>query len=509
MAIGVLKNTYFSSINIYFEYLIGLFISILIARALGPDEFGVYSYLVKVAGICIILTNAGINTGAIKFIAEARAQGNEQHIPAIYAYFRRIQVFKTVIVTGALTALVLFAPGLVIEDKYSDLLAFLIFAIVFKSGHMYRVGVFKGYERFDFLAFTVLIVAPLNLACVFGVLYFDPSLINFYMLFTGVAFLYWSMSGLFLKRLAVKKTAAQPILSDALRVRISHHLKIVSINTVVSGLAIGQCEILLLKYFATNEAISFFYIAMTIAGAALLLVPGVYSSVLLPIIARSVAGIDNDPSAKIKQSTRYLFVLGVLVGVPTCYYGEGIVVLLYGEEFSQAGVILGLFALVGIFNAYREPVNAYLLSVDKQSLMLKLSVFAFFLSISLNAVLISQWGLFGAVTAYTSVALILTIVMVCVAYYYLKIRPEFKKLILIALSAIVALIIASQLASFLIGILELFVGFIIFGVLYPLFLILLNALDEKDYKVMLQLASKLGNKAQKILNILIVNRLKL
>ena len=57
MAAGVLKNTYFSSINIYFEYLIGLFISILIARSLGPDEFGAYSYLVKVAGICIILTN--------------------------------------------------------------------------------------------------------------------------------------------------------------------------------------------------------------------------------------------------------------------------------------------------------------------------------------------------------------------------------------------------------------------------------------------------------------------
>ncbi|WP_231882936.1 oligosaccharide flippase family protein, partial [Oleiphilus sp. HI0132] len=115
---SVLKNTYFSSINIYFEYLLGLIISILIARSLGPEQFGVYSYLVKVAGISIILTNAGISTGAIKFIAEARAQGREEKIPAIFKYFHKIQMLKTALVTGGLTVLVLLVPNLLIEEQY-------------------------------------------------------------------------------------------------------------------------------------------------------------------------------------------------------------------------------------------------------------------------------------------------------------------------------------------------------------------------------------------------------
>jgi O-antigen/teichoic acid export membrane protein len=506
---SVLKNTYFSSINIYFEYIIGLIISIIIARALGPDQFGVYSYLVKVAGICIILTNAGINTGAIKFIAEARAQNKEERIPAIYAYFHRIQIIKTAVVTGALLVLVFFFPDLIIEGDNGYLVGFVVFAVVFKSAHMYRVGVFKGFERFDFLAFTVLIVAPLNLLLAFSVLYFEATLVNFYILFTGVTALYWITSGFYLRKLKLHKTNDQPILNEALKKRITHHLKIVSINTVIGGLAIGQCEILLLKYFATNEAISYFYIATTISGAALLLVPGVYSSVLFPVIARSVADVNQNPADKIQQSTRYLFVLGLMVAVPTFFYGERIVVFLYGEEFAQAGLILGVFMLVGAFNAFKEPVNAYLLSNDKQALMLKLSVFTFFFSISMNLFLISNWGLIGAVIAYTTVASTLIIIMMYVAYYYLKITPDFKKLVLIGFSALLSLFVASYVGALFSGLFEVIIGFILFGILYLLNLILLNALNESDYKVMIKLSHKLGLGPSKLITCLISARFKI
>lgn len=506
----MLKNTYYSSINIYFEYLLGLVISILIARTLGPDQFGVYSYLVKVAGICIILTNAGITTGAIKFIAEARAQGNEDQVPAIFKYFHKIQVMKTALVTGSLTLLVLFFPNLLIEEGYQHLIYFLIFAVIFKSAHMYRVGVFKGAERFDLLAYTVLIVAPLNLIFVLLIQYIKPGLINFYILFSGIAALYWFVSGLYLKRLHFIRPKSNGVgLGLALRKRMSHHLKIVSINTIIGSLAIGQCEVLLLKHYASNEAISYFTIAMTISGAALLLVPGVYSSVLLPVIARSVADVNQDPAVRIKESSRYLFTLGVMVAAPTLYFGELIVSLLYGDEYSKAGVILSLFITVGAFKAFKEPVNAYLLSVDKQSLMLKLSIFALVLSLTANVILISQWGLEGAVIAYLGVAVILILLMIVIAYRFLGILPNIKKILLVLLSAFSALQVSIYISGFLVGVFEIVFGYIVFGLVYLLLLIFLNSLSAADYQMICTMSERFGPRVSATVRILVNSRLKI
>lgn len=507
---SVLKNTYFSSINIYFEYLLGLIISILIARSLGPEQFGVYSYLVKVAGISIILTNAGISTGAIKFIAEARAQGREEKIPAIFKYFHKIQMLKTALVTGGLTVLVLLVPNLLIEEQYRHLLFFLILAIIFKSAHMYRVGVFKGFERFDFLAYTVLLVAPINLLLVCVVKYLMPELANFYMLFSGVAVCYWFISGFYLKRLSLKRGGESAITLDtALRRRISHHLKIVSINTIIGSLAIGQCEVLLLKYYASNEAVSYFTIALTISGAALLLVPGVYSSVLLPVIARSVADVNQDPAVRIKESSRYLFTLGVMVAAPTLYFGEHVVALLYGDAFSQAGIILGFFIVVGTLNAFKEPVNAYLLSVDKQSLMLKLSIFALILSLSVNLTLISQWGLQGAITAYIIVAIVLVVVLLGIAYRFLGIVPDIRKLLWVLVSAFVSLQFSIYVSGFFEGVVEIIVGYICFGLVYLLLLIVLNALSASDYQMLKTMSERLGPKVSAIICLLVNVRLKI
>ena len=60
----------YSAVYIYVEFFIGLLASILIARSLGPDSYGTYSYLIKVAAIIIVFINGGIATGALRFIAE-------------------------------------------------------------------------------------------------------------------------------------------------------------------------------------------------------------------------------------------------------------------------------------------------------------------------------------------------------------------------------------------------------------------------------------------------------
>ena len=508
MSLGVLKSTYYSSVSIYFEYLLGLVISILVARSLGIEAFGLYGYLVKVAGIAIILTNAGIGIGAIKFIAEARAVGAYEDIHAIHAYFKRIQHIKILIVTGAIAALTLLFPGLLVEAEYQHLIVFLLFSVVFKSAHMYRVGVLKGFERFDFLAFIVLVVAPLNLILVTIAYFFGASLSLMFCIFAGVSVLYYIVSEFYVRKLVVSKNKPKsPELSESLKIRIKHHLKVVSINTVVSVLVLGQCEVLLLKHFVSNEAVALFNIASILSNAAISLVPGVYSLILLPMIAKSVTVANGNPAFKISESVRYLFVLAVMVAVPSFVYGESIVILLYGEDFVDAGWVFGTLTLVGVLVAFRDPINAYLLSTDKQSILLKFSFYALIMSLVINYFFISIWGLKGAVLAFTIVSVVLTVLLVSIARKYLKLEIDYKKLGMTLLASALSMAIIFELSSYFSGGVEVIVGFIGFGLLYIVNIVLFNCLTEADYEVILLLSKKGGRFIEGFFMFLVTHRL--
>ena len=54
----------------YVIYATGLLVSALIARSVGPADFGRYSYLVWLAGVLIMVGNNGLTTSAIRFVSE-------------------------------------------------------------------------------------------------------------------------------------------------------------------------------------------------------------------------------------------------------------------------------------------------------------------------------------------------------------------------------------------------------------------------------------------------------
>ena len=479
---SIIKNTYYSSINIYFEYIVGLIISVLIARSLMPNEYGVYSYLVKLTGIGVVFIYAGISTGAIKFIAELRVHNNTDQIAAVFQYFQRILRIKTSIVIVLIFLVHLMWPGLIVSEEYEEWLVFLLGAIAFKSAHMYRVSVFKGYERFDFLAFSILLVAPVNLALVLIGLYFQADAVWYFLIFSVVTFFYWIFSGYFLRKLSVKKE--NPFaLDEVLKLRVKKHLKIVSVNSVLTGLVIGQCEVLLLNHLVNSEAVAYFVIGATIASALLSLVPGVYSSVLFPVIARSVAGSGGEPGRKIKDASRYLFMLSVMVAIPTVFNSDHIIALLYGESYEPAGLILAALTVAGITSAFRDPVSAYFMSIDKQSVLLKISCFSLIFSLLINYILIVNYGLEGVIISYATISVVLMFFMLIMANIYLSILPDMKRLLSSLVAALPAIWLASYLSSLSNSFWMVALGYAASALTYLIFLIVFGALRDVEYNL--------------------------
>ncbi len=492
MANSTIRNTLFSSINIYLEYFLGLVISILIARSLGPELYGVYSYLIWLALLLVILANAGINTGAIKFFSEVRAKDEHYLLKPLYGYFRRIQLIKAAVVVLVTSLVLLLYPELIVDKEYSALAFVVVFAVVLKSYHMFRVGVYKGMERFDYLAFTVMIVSPANLALVLVAHFSHSELSTFVNIYFIVSFFYWLISYYYSAQLNKNEfeKVKQKQYSDLPLGRINHHLKVVSINSVIGFIVVGQSELFFLKHFANNEVIGFFNIGYVLAGAAMMLVPGVYSSVLLPIIARSVADPKGTPDKTVKQSTRYIYILSILVAFPLAVFAEDVVTILYGDGFDQAAWVFRIFILVAVIKNFRESINAYLMSSDRQSFLLKVTLWGLVASLLLDFVLIKEFSLIGAVVAYCIVNISITLFLMIHTYNKLKAWPNWFKLIKATLIGGACAFLAAVVANSNNSVLMCIIGGGLYVALFIPFIVMFNCFEAEDYAVMGKLTSR-------------------
>ena len=185
--------------------------------------------------------------------------------------------------------------------------------------------------------------------------------------------------------------------------------------------------------------ILFFNVASVLSSAAISLVPRVYSLLLFPLIAKSVAEKGGNPVYKVNESIRYLFMLGVMVAAPS---------------------------------------------------------------------LISSMGLNGAVLAFITMSVFLTIVLIFIARRFLKINPGMKKIFLVLLSALVSGVISFELVDYLDGLLKVFVGFVVFGIFYVATLLFFNAFSEDDYDILMDLLNKRGSFTKAIFLFVINSRIK-
>ena len=104
---SVLRSVLMVTGSTYVTYIFGLVTSTLIARSLGPADFGRYSYLVWLSGVLIMLSTNGLTTSGMRFISESIGRGNEAAARDINGWLLRRHYVSLILVAGG------FAEGCV------------------------------------------------------------------------------------------------------------------------------------------------------------------------------------------------------------------------------------------------------------------------------------------------------------------------------------------------------------------------------------------------------------
>jgi len=385
----------------YVELLLGIVTSIVIARTLGAKDYGLYSLLMMWIVLTQSLVTSGIPMGVIRFVAQARARAQSDVAAAVIRYLGRVQLLKLglalIVVATALPLYRGFGPnGLALGA-----IALVLAAIGFRTQYTFNVSICKGATDFRSVAIVAWVGSACNLllvvaaSAIHGTMTDGPT--TFLGAYTASALIFMVVSAWASHRYRDSGLAAA-IPAD-LSADISRHLRVVTVSALIGQLATSQIEVFFLGIWAAPEDVAYFRLGNTLAVGASGLVVGIVSGVVMPYISRSVAEGANAAVETYVRLTRYLVLLAVPVVIITAVLSKAAVVTLYGVAFSGAALTLSILTVAVALADINAPAQSYLLSANKQYLILACTISALALKLTVGALLIRQYHLAGALAS--------------------------------------------------------------------------------------------------------------
>ncbi|WP_199099434.1 oligosaccharide flippase family protein [Dyella sp. ASV21] len=396
---AILRSVTIVSVSSYIEFALGLLVSVWIARALGPSDFGRYAFTVWLCGWLIVCSNHALTTSSTKFIAEAEGAGQTQVASHIAYWLNQVQHKSSLIVVGLfLLALTIIQPA----EWHNGLLpaaAMVVVATVSKANYAMRVAIAKGQEHFEPEAIATVLGGVVGMGLVLAAMVLHAGLLAFVGLFT-VACLLLNLINRVAYRHYCVPFGKGPIPLE-LKARLVRHLRLTAVLILVGSCKAGTIEVFLLNTFSTTTAVGFFAIAGTLTKGAVQLFSVGLTSTLLPYMSKSYGQKGHENAVRfLGEASRFYWALGLLIAGLGLVTTPDIVTLMYGHRYVDAiPAIETMLVLAGLLLVV-NGIAAYQTVVDRQGDRVRIAMISLTVNAVLGLALVPWLGLTGAVLAY-------------------------------------------------------------------------------------------------------------
>lgn len=160
----------------------------------------------------------------------------------------------------------------------------------------------------------------------------------------------------------------------------------------------SRIDVVMLLHLAGERATGAYGVALRCLDP-LLLVSMSAGFALYPSLARGLANPDGAPARLIADGLRWLALAGALGALLLVTVGDEVIVLVFGEEFRDAGELLRWMAALYLLRSLAVGYFRFLLATDRERLQLSIQAVAVTVNVALNIVLIPRFGAHGAIWA--------------------------------------------------------------------------------------------------------------
>ena len=379
---------------------------LLVARFLGPSDYGSFNKAQSVVQIVFLLMNLGISSAMTRYIAQFRHENKQDYIQV----YIETGILLSLTVSTALTILLYLSSGYIANKLYQDpsqeiLIKYLSISIIGQAFLALSTGIIIGYERMELKSLTQLlysltksVISPILVYIGFGTL---GAIIGH----SAPIILSGTLGTLFIYLLYRKtRTNTRPITHTEAAKQILTYGFPLYLSVILTGV-LPHLYTTLLGVYTTNTQIGNYSVAINFT-VLLSFVTLPIGTTIFPLFSKFTT---KNPELEflyrnaVKYSTLFAYpIIWTIIAL-----ADPIIQALYSTQYTQASHYLRLyllsFNLIGLGSICNPPL---LNSQNRTDLTFKSTLTRFLAAVPLSLVAIRNYGVHGLILTYfTSMAI--------------------------------------------------------------------------------------------------------
>ena len=362
----------------------GLLFTILMARILMPELFGLYSLIISTVFIFISLADLGIGSAIIKFTSTNNPKNGKAKGNFIYILKLKILVVSVLVVALLLSSKFL-AENYYQKPIFLGLLAGIFYLVAFGFNDFIQY-IFQSVNNFKPILYKEIFTQIMRLLIVpLLTLYLLKQAlsqeVNLFWIVLALSFVYF-LSLVFLLLISRNKF---PFMETKAKKPSKKEMKkifffILPLSaTVLTETFFGNVDILMLGKFVSASLIGFYKATFTLVLSIAPLLA--FSTVLYPIFTKLKGKRLEDG---LKRSVRIILPLSIIIFLGIFLFAPLIIKIILGNDYMDSVTLLRVFSVIMLSLPITQIYSSYLISKGKSSLVMKFILMSTVMNILLN-----------------------------------------------------------------------------------------------------------------------------
>lgn len=363
---------------------VGLFVGVWFARYLGPEQFGLFSYVSAFVALFGAFASLGLNNIIVRDLVTTPETTNLTLGTAF--------VLRSIGGIVAVGLMVLIIGWLRPEDEMSrTLVAILGFTLILKASDVIKCW-FESQVQSRYVVWvesSVLLVMAVTK--IFLILQHAPLLVFIWLVVVESALVGAGLIGIYLQQKNTLGNWSAQLYRARTLLRDSWPL-------ALSGIAIilyMRIDQIMLGDMLNDEAVGIYSAAMKISELWYMIPVTIVAS-LFPTIIKSKLTNEALYRERLQSLMNVLVSLALVISIVIGFTANWITLLLYEQKYSGAGLILSIHVWACVFVFLGIPGSRWYLAENLQHIQLRRILGGAIINISLNFILIPAYGGVGA-----------------------------------------------------------------------------------------------------------------
>ncbi len=466
----IAKNTTYLTFAYILQKVISFFYFIFIARMLGVDDVGKYTFAISFTTLSAVFIDWGLSQILIRESAKYKEKAQD--------YLSATLTFR-LIASAVVYLLVFIGIGFFVNlSGYDPITKQLVYlsgiVMILDSFTLGFWSMFRGFQNLKYEAIAV-VVNQIIVISVGSIALFLGLPLHFLI----IAYVVGSLFNVFFSGISVKKKLNLSLTFKVDKKLIWFLLKLSFPFALLAifGRIYGYVDQVLL-YFLSGEKEIAWYTASYKMIFALQFIPSAFAAAIFPAMSSYFIRSHEKLKDLFDKSMAYLTVLAVPMMFGLASLADRIIKTAYGDEYIPSIIVLQILSIGLIFVFLNFPIGSLLNATDRQKTNTKLVGLTMVINLILNLILIPKFNYLGACIAFLFSHGFLFFAGLFVAR---KIIPYSKRLLLITFAKT---ILSGGLMSLAVVLLKprvhLLISIGIGAAVYFIVMILTKGLDKKD-----------------------------